>query len=158
MLFRSWSIGSRGDTSGDGRFFGGTLDEVAIFNTALTQAQIQQIFYSAKMSPIIITAPVPPSGTVYEGSTLNFSVVAAGNPTLLYQWTKNTTPLPGQTGTSLTLKRAENQTETVLRADVDEIVSTGQSLMPEGLEKGITVEEMADLLAFLKNWRYIDGK
>ena len=62
--------------------------------------------------------------------------------------------IASETGTSLTLKRAENQTETVLRADVDEIVSTGQSLMPEGLEKGISVEEMADLLAFLKNWRY----
>jgi hypothetical protein len=98
-----WSIGSRGDTSDDGRFFGGTIDEVAVFNTALTQAQIQQIFYSAQMSPIIITPPVPPSGTVYEGSTLDFNVVAAGNPTLLYQWTKNTTPIPGETGTSLTL-------------------------------------------------------
>jgi hypothetical protein len=29
--------------------------------------------------------------------------------------------------------------------------------MPEGLEKTITVEEMADLLSFLKNWRYLDG-
>ena len=62
--------------------------------------------------------------------------------------------IASETGTSLTLKRAENQTETVLRADVDEIVSTGQSLMLEGLEKGISVAEMADLLAFLKNWRY----
>jgi putative membrane-bound dehydrogenase-like protein len=59
-----------------------------------------------------------------------------------------------ETTTSLTLKRAEAQTETVLRADVEEIASTGQSLMPEGLEKGITIAEMADLLAFLKNWRY----
>jgi len=55
------------------------------------------------MSPIIIKAPVPPSGTVYEGGNLSFDVVAAGNPTLLYQWTKNTTPIPGQTGTSLAL-------------------------------------------------------
>ena len=46
------------------------------------------------------------------------------------------------------------QTETVLRADIDAIQSTGQSLMPEGLEKGINFQEMADLLAFLKNWRY----
>jgi hypothetical protein len=35
--------------------------------------------------------------------------------------------------------------------------SSGQSLMPEGLEKTISVPEMADLLAFLKNWRYLDG-
>jgi hypothetical protein len=29
--------------------------------------------------------------------------------------------------------------------------------MPEGLEKNISVQEMADLLGFLKNWRYLDG-
>ena len=29
--------------------------------------------------------------------------------------------------------------------------------MPEGLEKNISVQEMADLLGFLKNLRYLDG-
>jgi putative membrane-bound dehydrogenase-like protein len=62
--------------------------------------------------------------------------------------------IASETAAGLTLKRAENQTETILRADIDEIQSTGQSLMPEGLEKGIDLQEMADLLAFLKNWRY----
>jgi putative heme-binding domain-containing protein len=61
------------------------------------------------------------------------------------------------TGGSITLKRAENVVETVLRQDVDEVQSTGHSLMPEGLEKTISVAEMTDLLAFLKNWRYLDG-
>jgi putative membrane-bound dehydrogenase-like protein len=65
--------------------------------------------------------------------------------------------IAAETATSLTLKRAENQTDTVLRQDVEEVRSTGTSLMPEGLEKTITVEDMADLLAFLKNWRYLDG-
>jgi putative membrane-bound dehydrogenase-like protein len=75
--------------------------------------------------------------------------------------TKNGRMLTGiisaETAGGITLKRAENQTETVLRADIDDIQSTGQSLMPEGLEKGIGIEEMADLLSFLKNWRYLDG-
>jgi putative membrane-bound dehydrogenase-like protein len=62
-----------------------------------------------------------------------------------------------ETGGSITLKRAENVVETVLRSDVDEVQSTGRSLMPEGLEKAITVAEMTDLLSFLKNWRYLDG-
>jgi putative membrane-bound dehydrogenase-like protein len=66
--------------------------------------------------------------------------------------------ISAETSVGVTLKRAENQTETVLRADIEEIQSTGQSLMPEGLEKGITIEEMADLLSFLKNWRYLDSK
>jgi hypothetical protein len=29
--------------------------------------------------------------------------------------------------------------------------------MPDGLEKNIPVRDMADLLTFLKNWRYLDG-
>jgi putative heme-binding domain-containing protein len=65
--------------------------------------------------------------------------------------------LSAETASSVTLRRAENQTDTVLRQDIDEIQSTGLSLMPEGLEKAISVPEMADLLAFLKNWRYLDG-
>ena len=65
--------------------------------------------------------------------------------------------LAGETASSITLKRAEGQTDVVLRKDLDELASTGISLMPEGLEKNINVQEMADLLSFLKNWRYLDG-
>ena len=61
------------------------------------------------------------------------------------------------TGGSITLKRAENVTETVLRQDVEDVQSTGRSLMPEGLEKTISVADMTDLISFLKNWRYLDG-
>jgi putative heme-binding domain-containing protein len=63
----------------------------------------------------------------------------------------------GETAAGLTLRRAQNQTDTVLRSDIEEVQSTGRSLMPEGLEKTISIAEMADLLAFLKNWRYLDG-
>jgi len=63
----------------------------------------------------------------------------------------------GETASSISLKRAEGQTETILRNQIEELSSTGVSLMPEGLEKTIPVAEMADLLAFLKNWRYLDG-
>lgn len=62
-----------------------------------------------------------------------------------------------ETASNLTLKRAENQTDVILRPDIEEVRSTGVSLMPEGLEKTIPIEEMADLLSFLKNWRYLDG-
>ncbi len=65
--------------------------------------------------------------------------------------------LAAETATSVTLKRAEGQTDVVLRKDIEEIASTGISLMPDGLEKNISVAEMADLLRFLKDWRYLDG-
>jgi putative membrane-bound dehydrogenase-like protein len=65
--------------------------------------------------------------------------------------------IAAETAASVTLRRAEGQADVVLREDIDEIASSGVSLMPEGLEKTITVPQMADLLAFLKNWRYLDG-
>ena len=48
------------------------------------------------------------------------------------------------------LRRAEGVEETLLRSEIDELRSTGQSLMPEGLEQNISPQEMADLIAFLR--------
>ena len=57
--------------------------------------------------------------------------------------------IAAETATSLTLRRAEGQSDTVFRANVDELQSTGLSLMPEGLEKQVSKQEMADLIAYL---------
>ena len=65
--------------------------------------------------------------------------------------------LVNETAVSLTFKRAEGQADVLLRSELEELQSTGLSLMPDGLEKNINVAEMADLLHFLKNWRYLDG-
>ena len=54
-----------------------------------------------------------------------------------------------ESAASVTLKRADDVTETVLRRDIISISGSGLSLMPEGLEAAITVEQMADLIAFL---------
>jgi putative membrane-bound dehydrogenase-like protein len=66
--------------------------------------------------------------------------------------------IAAETASSVTLRRAENQSDVVLRQDIEEIQSTGQSLMPEGVEKTISLQEMADLLHFLKHWRFLDDK
>ena len=58
--------------------------------------------------------------------------------------------IASETATSVTLRRADGASETILRSEIEELTSTGQSLMPEGLEQRIRVEEMADLLAFLR--------
>jgi putative heme-binding domain-containing protein len=55
-----------------------------------------------------------------------------------------------ETATSVTLRRGGGEEETVLRAQVARMRSLSVSQMPEDLEKGITPQEMADLLAFVK--------
>jgi putative membrane-bound dehydrogenase-like protein len=53
--------------------------------------------------------------------------------------------------TALTLKRAEGATDVVPRAQIEAVASTGLSLMPEGLEKGLAPGDFADLIAFVKS-------
>lgn len=57
--------------------------------------------------------------------------------------------IAGETDAGLTLRRAEGQQETILRREIEEITSSGKSLMPEGVEQKVTVEEMRDLIAYL---------
>jgi len=56
-----------------------------------------------------------------------------------------------ETATSVTLRRAEGAEDTVLRSDIDELASTSLSIMPEGMEKQIEPQAMADLLAYLNS-------
>lgn len=57
--------------------------------------------------------------------------------------------IASETATSVVLRRAENATDTILRGTIAELRSTGQSLMPEGMEKDIPPQSMADLIAYL---------
>ncbi len=66
--------------------------------------------------------------------------------------------IAAQTATSITLKREENRTDTLLRTNIDEVASTGKSLMPDGFEKKINKQEMADLIAFLQGTRAPTGE
>ena len=54
-----------------------------------------------------------------------------------------------ETATSVTLRRQENATDTILRANIEELRSTGLSIMPEGLEKQLDQQAIADLIAYL---------
>ncbi|MCA9137779.1 MAG: c-type cytochrome [Planctomycetales bacterium] len=58
--------------------------------------------------------------------------------------------IESETGEAVVLKMAEGKTKTIGRAEIDQMKASDVSLMPEGVEKDITPEQMADLLAFLK--------
>lgn len=66
--------------------------------------------------------------------------------------------LTSETSTSITLKAPGAKVITVARGEIEQLKSTGVSLMPDGLEKNIPPQEMADVIAFIKNWRYLDGR
>lgn len=56
-----------------------------------------------------------------------------------------------ETASSVTLTGAEKAMQTVPRADIDVMESTGLSLMPEGFEREIDSQGMADLIAYLRS-------
>jgi hypothetical protein len=99
-----WSIGSRSDANenmAEGHFFGGYMDEPAIFNKALSAAKIKEIYLAAQASPVISQAPSAPA-TMFKGDPLALSVWAEGSPTLSYLWLSNGIFL-GVTTTNLNL-------------------------------------------------------
>ena len=54
-----------------------------------------------------------------------------------------------ETATSVTLQRADNANDTILRVDIEQLQSTGKSIMPEGLEKQVDPQAMTDLIEYL---------
>ena len=86
-----------GEDNADGgpgqRSFNGTIDDVAVFNRALTGDQVASIFYAASgqnsYAPVIGLEPV--SQTVTVGQTAQFYVGADGSEPLTYQWAAGAT-------------------------------------------------------------------
>ncbi|WP_218934315.1 PVC-type heme-binding CxxCH protein [Rosistilla ulvae] len=57
--------------------------------------------------------------------------------------------LATETGSSITLLSNEGKSQTILRTEIEELRASNKSLMPEGLEKDLSPQAVADLLALL---------
>lgn len=96
-----FNIAGGGIFNATGDFFYGNVDEVAIFDKALTDQQIMDLFLSANVPPWITRQPAAPARDIFAGNIVTLSVVADGNPPLSYQWRKGDVELIGQTSTTL---------------------------------------------------------
>jgi putative membrane-bound dehydrogenase-like protein len=54
-----------------------------------------------------------------------------------------------ESANSLTLRRQDGKEDVLLRSQIAEMAASGQSLMPEGVEKDLKPNDLADLIAFL---------
>ena len=54
----------------------------------------------------------------------------------------------------VTLRRQGGENVFVSRSELERLQASGASLMPNGFERLINEDEMANLIAYLKNWRY----
>jgi len=88
--------------------FIGDIDEISLYNRALTAAEIQSIYNAGSAGkcvgpfPPAITVP-PVSQSAVEGSNVVLSVVANGTGPFSYQWSFNGTNILGATNATLTL-------------------------------------------------------
>ena len=97
-------------TFGDTETYGpyaGLLDEVAIFNRALSANEIAALYAAGGAGMCRSAAPViirqPANQIVAASNDAVFEVVAAGSPPLSYQWFFNSAPLLAATNTTLAL-------------------------------------------------------
>ncbi|MBI1355493.1 MAG: c-type cytochrome [Acidobacteria bacterium] len=61
--------------------------------------------------------------------------------------------LAKETPASVTIRQAKGVEDTILRSNMDSMYSLSVSPMPEGFEEKISVDAMADLIAFIKSLR-----
>ncbi|HJT33963.1 MAG TPA: PVC-type heme-binding CxxCH protein, partial [Pirellulales bacterium] len=61
--------------------------------------------------------------------------------------------LASEAGNSVTLLAADGKQINLLRSELDELAGSTKSLMPEGLEKDLTPQDTADLLAYLGGFK-----
>lgn len=58
--------------------------------------------------------------------------------------------LAEESATSVTLKRDKGEQKTILRKDIDQLVASSNSLMPDDLHKQVTPTDLANMLAYLR--------
>jgi putative heme-binding domain-containing protein len=59
--------------------------------------------------------------------------------------------LASETGNSITMIGPDGKEQVLLRTELEELTGTGKSLMPEGLEKDLKPQDLADLIAFVRS-------
>src|SRR5205807_2012333 len=93
--------------------FAGKIDEISLYNRALSAAEVQDIFASGTngkcnvpVGPAIVSQPA--NQTVNVGGSATFTVGASGSPPLSYQWLHQGTNLPAATTSSLTITNVQS--------------------------------------------------
>ena len=95
-----------------------------------------------KSSAFLMTAILDPNRAV-DGKSHSYTVVTADG--LQYNGL-----ISAETANSIELIDAQGKKHTILRIDIEELIRTGVSFMPEGLEKELAPQDLADVMEFVR--------
>jgi putative heme-binding domain-containing protein len=95
-----------------------------------------------KSTPYLLVAVLDPNRAV-EARYVSYVAETKSGLTL-------TGVLTAETGSSVTIVGADGKAQTVLRRDLESLSSTGRSAMPDGLEKDLSAQELADVMAHVR--------
>ncbi len=94
-----------------------------------------------KPVPTLLVAILDPNQAV-EARYVNYTAI-----------TRNDREISGiitaETATSITLRSPGGKEEVILRSDLKDLTSSGLSLMPEGFEKAMNPQDLADLIGYI---------
>ena len=93
------AIGRDGDAAV--LYFQGSIDDVALYNRALSANDIAQLYASVAVPPAI--ARQPQSVNVFPGTNVAFAALTTGSNPLRYQWRRNGQNLANATNSSLSI-------------------------------------------------------
>ncbi len=104
------AIGARGDNFANS--FLGVIDDLSVFNRALSPTEIQSIYAATLSGKCALTIPpvigTHPLGTnAVAGTNVLFTVTAGGPLPLSYQWRFNNANIPTATNASLVVSNAQ---------------------------------------------------
>jgi putative membrane-bound dehydrogenase-like protein len=96
-----------------------------------------------KTKEALLASIIDPSGAV-DASYFNYSILTVDGRTFSGK-------LETETATSITLLAAEGKRTTVLRDNIELLKASRKSLMPDGLEQNLELQDVADLIQYVQD-------
>jgi putative membrane-bound dehydrogenase-like protein len=95
-----------------------------------------------KTKEALLSSIIDPSGAV-DANYFNYSILTEDGRTLSGK-------LETETATGITLLAAEGKRTTVLRDDIEMLKASRKSLMPDGLEQDLELQDVSDLIQYVQ--------
>jgi putative membrane-bound dehydrogenase-like protein len=93
-------------------------------------------------SPESLLIAILDPNRAFEAKYTNFLLETADGRVL-------TGMIAAESANSVTLRRQEGKEDVLLRSEIETLAGSGQSVMPEGLEKDLSPRDVADVIAYL---------